>query len=70
MRNLTCKKTQFSLIKAYKDKIIPRMEEVARIESENGKYEVVFSNRKIQHDVIIQKNTMHSKIKSSPIANG
>ena len=42
MRNLTCKKSQFSLIKAYKDEIIPRMEEIARIEIENGKYEVVF----------------------------
>ena len=47
------------------------MEEIARIESENGKYEVVFfSKRKIQQDVIIQKNTMPSKIKSCPIAIG
>ena len=39
---LHVKPTQFSLIHAYNDTIIPRMEEIARIESENGKYDVVF----------------------------
>ena len=36
------KKGQFSLIHAYRDIIIPAMEEIARKEGENGKYEVVF----------------------------
>ena len=33
---------QFSLIRAYEEGIIPSMKEIARKESEGGKYEVIF----------------------------
>ena len=36
------KKKQFSLIRAYKDTIIPAMEYIARKESENIIYDVIF----------------------------
>ena len=36
------KKKQFSLIHAYRDTIIPAMENIARKESENGRYDVIF----------------------------
>ena len=36
------KTNQYSLIRAYKKHIFPRMEEIARQESEGGKYKIVF----------------------------
>ena len=42
-------KKEYSLIKAYKKHILPRMEEIARQESEGGKYHVVFIE---QEDVV------------------
>ena len=53
---------QFSLVSAYENIIIPAMEEIARKESENGKYNVVFYE---QEDCAgVHKNTFYIKWKT------